>query len=104
MRFVIRRAVKSIKLFPLPILTTQDALLLEGVGNFVAGKIVKWRNEEGGNAGKENRGAAKRKKDQWDNTNNKTKKTAADLSASSTGGENSNVYTPAFKKGASGYL
>jgi hypothetical protein len=54
MRFTIRRAMKSIKLFPLPVITASDALLLDGVGNFVAGKIVKWRSEEPTDLGKEN--------------------------------------------------
>jgi hypothetical protein len=104
MRFVIRRAIKSVKLYPLPITTSQDALLLDGVGNFVAGKIVKWRSEESGGPGKENSDGSKRNQDPPSNAQPTAKKQKHNTDNSSFGSKSdqntAGVYVPAFKKGA----
>jgi hypothetical protein len=41
LKYTLRKAMKSVRLYPLPITGAQDALLLEGVGNWLASQIDK---------------------------------------------------------------
>ena len=46
LKFTIRKAIRSIRLFPLPIQSIEDAKLLEGVGDFLASKIARFIGTE----------------------------------------------------------
>jgi hypothetical protein len=97
LKFTIRKAIKSIRLFPLPILSVDDARLLEGVGDFIATKIARWIDANGssssgssstsggcGGGRSEKRAPAQRPPSE---------------ASSSTSAAGSDTYVPAFGKG-----
>ena len=51
-RFTYRRAIRSVRLYPLPIESTEDARSLDGVGSYIASKIGHFvTNRDGGGTG-----------------------------------------------------
>jgi hypothetical protein len=87
LKFTIRKAMKSIKLFPLPINSIEDAKLLEGVGDFLASKIARYIEAHGGGC---HNGAP---------TGSDNLATEQGPSSSSSTSSSSETYVPAFGKG-----